>query len=217
LLPKLHPSRKSGAGEIGVDFGISNVLTLSDGIQLHYPDYMSKSALKVRTLQLKLSHKKRGSRNYQKAKLSLEKSWRKVRRQRSDFAEKVSDRLTRGHGLIVFEDLNVPKMVKNHKLASAIMGSGWGMLRKLTASKAETRGGRVILVNPSGTSQKCSGCGELVRKSLSQRIHECQCCGLTIDRDVNAARNILERGLERARAEVKPLLVQRRRISKFCR
>ena len=217
LVTEAVSTKKSGAGVIGVDMGVSNLLTLSDGTQLRYPEYMSKSAQKVRTLQLKLSQKKRGSRNCQKARLALDKSWRKVRRQRRDFAEKVSDGLTRSHGFIVFEDLHVPKMVKNHNLASAIMDSGWGMLRELTAYKAETRGGRVLLVNPSGTSQKCSRCGELVRKSLSQRIHECQRCGLTIDRDVNAARNILEKGLERARAEVKPLLVQRQRISKFCR
>ena len=108
-------------------------------------------------------------------------------------------------------------MVKNHSLASAIMDASWGQLRRLTAYKAERRGGRVILVNPSGTSQKCSGCGEMVPKELSERVHDCPRCGLVVDRDVNAARNILERGLEQARVEAEPLLVQRRRISKFGR
>jgi putative transposase len=101
-------------------------------------------------------------------------------------------------------------MVKNHSLASAIMDSTWGKLRLLAAYKAELRGGRVILVNPSGTSQKCSGCDEIVPKDLSTRKHMCPRCGLVIDRDVNAARNILKLGLEQARVEAGPLLIQRR-------
>jgi len=85
----------------------------------------------------------------------------------------------------------------------------------LTAYKVERRGGRVILVEPRGTSQRCSGCGEVVPKGLEKREHSCPNCDLVLDRDVNAARNILTAGLERARAEEQPLLVQRKRISKF--
>jgi putative transposase len=138
-----------------------------------------------------------------------------VRRQREDFSHKLSDKLTKENKLIIFEDMRVENMVKNHSLASAIMGASWGQLRRLTAYKAERRGGRTVLVNPCGTSQKCSGCGEVVRKELSERTHYCPGCGLVIDRDVNAARNILKVGLEQTHAEEKPLLVQRRRISKF--
>jgi len=105
----------------------------------------------------------------------------------------------------------------NHNLASAILDATWGTLRRLTAYKAERRGGRVILVEPSGTSQVCSGCGEMVPKNLTVRTHICPRCGLVLDRDFNAARNILERGLERARAETEPLLVPIVRISKFRR
>ena len=93
------------------------------------------------------------------------------------------------------------------------MDATWGKLRVMTAYKAERRGGRVILVNPDGTSQKCSGCGGRVPKSLSERVHECMKCGLTIDRDINAARNILKLGLERSLVETEPLLVTR--ISEF--
>ena len=108
-------------------------------------------------------------------------------------------------------------MMKNHSLASAILDATWAKLRRLTAYKAERRGGRVILVDPSGTSQVCSGCGETVRKDLSVRIHVCPCCGLVLDRDLNAARNILGRGLERAHAEMGPLLVQTVRTNMFRR
>ncbi len=145
----------------------------------------------------------------------LAKAWRKVRNQRLDLAHKVSADLASEYSTIVFEDLHIPSMVKNHHLASAIMDASWGQLRRLTAYKVERRGGRVILVEPRGTSQRCSGCGEVVPKGLEERTHSCTNCGLVLDRDVNAARNILAAGLEQTRAEEQPLLVQRRRISKF--
>ena len=145
----------------------------------------------------------------------LAKTWRKVRNQRLDAAHKVSTALASEYSVIIFEDLKIMNMVKNHNLASAIMDASWGQLRRLTAYKAERRGGRVILVNPSGTSQKCSGCGIMVPKGLGERTHSCPSCNLVLDRDVNAARNILAAGLEQAHVEGQPLLVQRRRISKF--
>ncbi len=145
----------------------------------------------------------------------LAKTWRRLRRQRDDTAHKISKFLADTYSTIVFEELKIPNMVKNHHLASAIMDSAWGKLRTLTAYKAERPGGRVILVDPSGTSQECSGCGNVERLELSERRFGCSACGLILDRDVNAARNVLKRGLERARAEEQPLLVQRRRISKF--
>jgi putative transposase len=106
-------------------------------------------------------------------------------------------------------------MAKNHNLASAIMDATWGKLRQLTAYKAERRGGRVVLVNPSGTSQKCSKCRWIspLRLTLKERVFHCLDCGLVIDRDVNAARNILKAGLEQSHAETEPLLVTW--ISKF--
>lgn len=207
--------KQSGDGTIGVDMGISNIIALSDGTMIDNPYFLNRSVERITSLQRQLSHKKRGSSNRVKARLSLAKAWRKVRRQRDDFAHKLSDGLTKENQVIVFEDLKIGNMVKNHSLASAIMDAAWGKLRQFTAYKAERRGGRVILVNPCGTSQKCSGCGETVPKDLSTRTHRCPRCGLVIDRDVNAARNILKAGLEQARVEERPLLVRRRRISKF--
>ncbi|AFU58379.1 putative transposase, IS605 OrfB family [Candidatus Nitrososphaera gargensis Ga9.2] len=107
----------------------------------------------------------------------------------------------------MFEKLNINNMVKNHNPASAIMDVTWSKLRQMTAYKVERRGGQVILVNPSGTSQKCSRCGvdkEEKKLGLDERIFECHSCGLVVDRDVNAAKNILKRGLEQAYAERQP-------------
>ena len=199
---------------VGVDLGITNVIALSDGTLIEGPKFLMKAEEKIRVLQRTLSRKKKRSKRREKTRMLLAKAWRKVRRQRDDFSHKISSSLAEEHGTIVFEDLKVKSMVKNHSLASAIMGSCWYKLRQFTAYKAERRGGRVIFVNPAGTSQKCSGCGETVKKPLSERVHICPKCGLTLDRDVNAARNILALGLERALTETEPLLVHRR-ISKF--
>ncbi|UVS68045.1 RNA-guided endonuclease InsQ/TnpB family protein [Nitrososphaera viennensis] len=124
-----------------------------------------------------------------------------------------SAKLAANYDTVVFEKLTIDNMVKNHSLASTIMDATWGKLREYTAYKVERRGGRTIIVTPNGTSQKCSGCWVVVEKDLSVRVHKCPSCGLTMDRDHNAALNILKLGLERARAEAEPLLV--RRISKF--
>jgi len=97
--------------------------------------------------------------------------------------------------LIVFEDLNVKGMQRNHCLAKSIGDAAWGMFVNATRSKAEEAGSRVVLVNPSGTSQACSRCGLMMKKGLSERMHRCK-CGLKLDRDLNAAINILRLGLQ---------------------
>jgi putative transposase len=199
---------------VGVDLGITNAIALSDGTLIDGPKFLMKAEEKIRVLQRTLSRKKKGSKRREKARILLAKAWRKVRRQRDNFAHKISSSLAEEYGTIVFEDLNIRGMVKNHFLASAIMDSCWYKLRQFTVYKAERRGGRVIFVNPAGTSQKCSGCGEMVKKPLSERAHVCPKCGLILDRDVNAARNILALGLEQALTETEPLLVHKR-ISKF--
>lgn len=197
---------------IGIDLGVINLAVLSDGTTFTNPHYLKQSVEKVKALQRSLSRKKPGSKNREKARFALAKAWRRVRNQRLDHTHKVSHHLANNHSIIVFEDLHVPKMVKNHNLAGAIMDAAWGQLRTLTAYKAERNSGRVILVDPRGTSQECSQCHVVVPKDLSTRVHRCG-CGLVLDRDVNAANIALQRGLERARAEEQPLLV-RRRISK---
>lgn len=200
---------------IGVDVGVLNSIALSDGNIVENPRYLKRSADRIKSIQRELSRKKKGSRNREKARTSLAIAWRKVRRQRDDFGHKVSHKLATENGTIVFEDLKIQNMVKNHNLASAIMDAAWGKLRLLTAYKAERRGGRVTLVNPSGTSQKCSECDMIssIRLTLNDRAFHCENCGVVLDRDVNAARNILKLGLERSPVETEPLLITR--ISKF--
>ena len=203
----------SARTEVGVDFGLFNLAVLSTGEVIENPKLLNASAERIKYLQKSLSRKKKGSHNRMKARMALAIVWRRVRRRRDDYAHKVSAQLTSRYNTVVFEDLTIRRMVKNHNLAAAIMDASWGKLRQLTADKVERRCGRVILVNPSGTSQKCSGCGVVVPKDLSVRTHACPSCGLVIDRDHNAALNILKLGLEQTHAETEPLLV--RRTSKF--
>jgi len=200
---------------VGVDFGISKVLTLSDSTTFRLPAKLKASIARLKSLHRDISRKSQDSRRREIAKASFQMAWRKVRRQRADFVHKVSHVLATRYRTIVFEDLPIRNMVKNHAVASAIMGSIWGRIRQSTAYKAERRLGRVLLVPPQLTSQKCSGCGIIVRKLASCKIHRCPNCMLVMDRDVNAARNILQKGLEEALAEAEPLPIVR--ISKFGR
>ena len=204
---------KSIKNVIGIDVGIENVLVLSTGEMIENPRHLKQSIKRIKELQRSLSRKEKGSGNREKTRIQLAKTWRKVRNQRTDYAHKASTKLASAYDTIVFEDLKIKNMVKNHSLAQAIMDAAWGQLRRFSTYKVERRGGRVILVNPSGTSQKCSGCGVVVQKDLSVRTHECPGCGLVLHRDHNAALNILKLGLEQTLAEKQPLLVKR--ISKF--
>ena len=149
-------AEQKGLGAVGVDLGVLKLATLSDGRAFENPRHLDNSVARIVSLQRRLSRKRKSSANREKAKVILAKVWRKVRNQRLDAAHKISAILASDYSTIVFEDLKIPNMVKNHNLASAIMDASWGQLRRLTAYKAERRGGRVVLVEPRGTSQKCS-------------------------------------------------------------
>jgi putative transposase len=114
---------------------------------------------------------------------------------RDEFLHQVSRKLVDSADVIVFEDLNISGMLKNHSLAKHIQDVSWGKLILFTQSKAERAGKSVVFVDPRNTSQRCSGCGILVPKDLSERVHACPACGLWLDRDQNAAQNILTLGL----------------------
>ena len=115
---------------------------------------------------------------------------------RKDFAHKLSRQLTNKYGVIAIEKLNVKNMLQNHYLAKSISDAAWNQLVQYISYKAEWAGRKCVLVDPRNTSKRCSRCGTLVEKSLSVRVHKCPVCSLEIDRDENAAINILALGLE---------------------
>src|SRR5215467_11933007 len=120
-----------------------------------------------------------------------DKTHLKINRQRRDHHFKVARQYAFGYRHIAVEDLRILNMVKNHHLAKSILDAGWGSFLDILTAKAASAGHEVIRVNPRFTTQTCSKCGTLIRKSLSVRTHICTSCGYVADRDVNAAKNIL--------------------------
>ena len=179
--------------ETGIDVGLSSLITMSNGYQIEPPEFLRASEKRLSREQIHLSKKKLRSKNRNKQRIIVSKVHRTIRNQRKDFAHKTSRTLVNEYDRIVFEDLQVQNMVKNHHLAKSILDAGWSQLINFTKTKAEYAGKIVELVNPRNTSQNCSGCGNSVKKDLSVRIHSCPFCGLELDRDHNAAINILKR------------------------
>ena len=181
---------------IGVDVGLKSFITLSNGEHVDNPRFFIHEEKALAKAQRKLSKAPKGSTERNKALKAVERVHERIANKRDDFVQKLSLKLVESYDLIAFEDLNIKGMVKNHCLAKHIADAAWNKLIITTSYKAEWAGKRVELVNPSNTSQICSGCGQVVSKDLSERVHRCSFCGLTLDRDHNAALNILRLGLQ---------------------
>jgi len=180
---------------IGVDVGLKNMVALSDGTAIQYPRYYVQAEKKLAVAQRELSRKKKGSINRQVAKTRVAKLHQKIQNHRDEFLHQVSRKLVDSADLIVFENLNISGMLKNHHLAKHIQDHAWGKLIQFTQSKAAKAGKVVELVDARYTSQKCSQCGIIVPKTLAERVHRCLNCGLEMDRDINASLNIRTLGL----------------------
>ncbi|MDA2936150.1 transposase [Patescibacteria group bacterium AH-259-L05] len=180
---------------IGIDVGLNNFVTTSQENKVDNPRYLRESEEKLVQIQRKHSKKKLTSKNRNKSRLKVAQLHERIYNQRTDFLHKVSRSLVNTFQFIAFEKLNIKGMIRNKYLAKSITDVSWGTFLHMLTYKAEEAGVYVIGVNPQNTSQMCSGCGKAVPKSLAIRIHQCSECGLTIDRDVNAARNILTLGL----------------------
>jgi len=176
---------------IGIDMGIKSFATLSNGEIIDNPKYLRKSEERLITKQRQLSQKKKGSYNRKKARIKVAKLHCKVRNQRNDFHHKVSRKIVDTYGFIVVENLHIKGMVRNHHLAKSISDAGWRQFLNYLTYKAEEAGCLVEKVFPHYTSINCSVCGEPVPKTLAQRIHRCPFCKTVMDRDHNAAQNIL--------------------------
>ena len=178
---------------IGIDVGVSALITTSDGAKVENPNYYRKSQQRLRLVQRKLSRAKRGSNNRRKALRAVQRQQEHVSNQRRDFLHKLSTALAQNYDGIALEDLRVTNMVKNHSLSKSILDSGWSAFRQYLTYKAAKAGTEIAFVNPAYTSKTCSNCGTVFQDfDLSTRWVECD-CGLSLDRDHNAAINILRR------------------------
>lgn len=181
---------------IGVDVGLSSFLTMSDGSSVPNPRFFRKEERELARVQRKLSKTSKGTTERKKAIKIVQRVHERISNKRYDFAHQISRQLVDNYSFIAFEDLNIKNMLKNHRLAKSISDVAWNMLINTTKYKAESAGTIVVLVNPANTSKMCSRCGLLVEKTLADRVHKCDSCGLVIDRDHNAAINILRLGLQ---------------------
>lgn len=178
---------------IGIDVGIKSFAVLSNGDIFQNPKFLKTSEKRLAKKQRQLSNKKKGSRNKNKSRIVVSKLHCKIKNQRKDFQHKLSRYLINKYGFIAIENLNVKGMGKNHKLAKSISDAGWGQFLSFLSYKAEEAGTTLEEVNPKNTSIVCSLCGERVPKTLAVRVHKCPNCGIEIDRDYNAAINILSK------------------------
>ncbi len=197
--------------DVGIDLGVTHFAALSNGEFIDNPRHYRKAEKKLKNLQQSLARKKRGSHHRKKAVTKVARAHRKIKNQRKDFQHKASRVLVNRYQVIAFEDLKASNMSKAPKpkqdeatgqylpngaaakggLNKSINDAGWRMFTGMVSAKAASAGRTVVFVDPNKTSQICSGCGMVKKKELSERWHSCE-CGVELDRDHNAAMNVLK-------------------------
>jgi putative transposase len=193
----LQPDRPATA----IDVGLEYFATFADGRHIANPRFFRRDQEVLARRQRRLQSKKRGSKNRRRAKLLVAKAHGRIRNKRQNFHHQEARKIVDAHGALAIEGLRIKNMVRNLYLAKSISDAGWNQFLTILTHKAEEAGVVVVVVNPAGTSQVCSGCGRSVPKELADRWHLCpyEDCGLSLQRDHNSARAILHRaGLARA-------------------
>ena len=183
---------------VGIDMGLNNFIALSDGQTIQKPKFMQQKRKKIARWQKIVARRSKGSKRREGAKSMLQREWEYVTNQSNDFAHKLSDKLVNsGYTSFAVEDLHIQNMVKNHRLAQSIQNASWNRFINMLSYKAESAGMKVMKIDPKDTTQECSNCHYIKkgaeRLALEDRIYHCNVCGMTLDRDVNASRNILKR------------------------
>jgi putative transposase len=187
--------KRAVASAVGVDLGLKVFAYCSDNVVIPNPRIARQAEKDLRCRQRALARCKLSSHRRRKARTRVAKLHRKVTDTRNSWLHQQSAALLKRADLIAVEDLKVANMVRHPTLARSIADASWSRFVSMLDYKAEKAGGHLIRVDPRNTSQKCSGCGELVSKSLAVRTHACPSCGLVIDRDHNASLNILRAGI----------------------
>jgi putative transposase len=183
-----------GLTTVGIDVGLESFVTLSTGEKIENPRFFRTDEKALAKAQRRLSKAEKGTPERKKARKIVAHVHERIANRRLNFAHQTSRKVVDRFGTIVFEDLHITTMQKNPHLAKSIADVAWNQFITITGSKAEEAGSQVILVNPRNTSQMCSGCGMIVAKTLSDRVHSCPHCGLAMDRDQNAGVQYYEIG-----------------------
>lgn len=183
---------------VGVDLGLKDLVITSDGIKYENKKYSKNSYYKLLRLQRKFSKTKKGGKNREKLRVKIARLHRKITRQREWYYHQITNDLIRDNQTIVIESLKIKNMVKNHNLARSINDASWGLLTSMLEYKSKWYGRNLIKLGAFYPSSKtCSGCGNIKNELLlSEREYICDCCGLIIDRDINAAINLRDTGIK---------------------
>jgi len=183
---------------IGIDVGLEYFVTLSDGTHVENPRFFRKEEKILKKAQQRLSSQKKGTFEWYKKRKVISRVHERIKNKRHSFIHQLSRKFVNEFDVIIVEDLNINDMTKdNYRCINKSIGdAAWRMLIDCISYKAEEAGKKLIKVNPAYTSQTCSKCGYREKKPLSDRIHKCSCCGLKLQRDHNAAINILTLGTQ---------------------
>jgi len=182
---------------VGIDLGLTTFATLSDGTAIKRQRWFKRDEKDLKRIQRKVSRLPKGSSERRKAVRALNHIYHRINNRRADFSHQESRKLVDTYQVLVFEDLDIADMqaTGNKTINKGIADVAWRQFVQNTVAKAEEAGRTVVRVDPRNTTQMCSGCGQIVKKDLHIRIHDCPHCGLKLSRDLNAAINILTRGL----------------------
>ena len=179
---------------VGIDLGLKDFLVTSEGEYLPIPQYFRQSEQRLAKLQRQLARKQKFSNRWRKQVTRIAKLHQTVARQRRDFFSKVWDWLLEKYDVVVHEKLNIKGLART-RLAKSIGDAAWGTFLEMGAWKAAKAAKLTRPVSPNRTTIDCSGCGAQVPKTLADRMHQCDTCGLSLNRDHNAAINIKQRGV----------------------
>ena len=181
---------------VGIDVGLLSFATLSTGESTPCPKFLRTDEKDLKRTQRKLSAATKGTPERRKRRKIVARVHERISNRRTNFTHQESRKLVNQFDVIAVEDLSVNRMVHNHCLAKSIQDAAWSQFATCLSYKAAWAGRAFVAINPAYTSQDCSGCGHRQKKTLAERVHTCSCCGLTLDRDHNAALNIKRLGLQ---------------------
>ena len=189
-------SLKKSHKAVGIDVGLETFAVFSTKEKIKNPRFFKTDEKALAKAQRKLSKQKKGSPERKRAKKVVVRIHERISNRRHNFIHQEARKIVNHFGIICVEKLNIKGMLKNHFLAKSIADVAWSQFAQILASKAEEADRKFVAVNPRGTSQRCSQCGTVVKKSLSTRWHKCPVCSIRLHRDFNASLNILALGLQ---------------------
>jgi len=179
---------------VGIDVGLTHFATLSTGEQIANPRFFRSDERALVKAQRRLAQETLGTPRRAKRRKPVARIHERIAFRRHDFTHQTARRIVNRFGTIAVEDLSISRMVHSHGLSKSIYDAAWGQFSEVLSSKAASAGRSFVSVNPSYTTQECSGCGHRQAMPLSERVYRCSCCGLHLDRDLNTAQNIRARG-----------------------